>query len=124
MPDARQGLGRWGELVAARWLEHKGWRVLTRRFRVGHRDIDLVAELDGTVAFVEVKARGTAEFGGPMQSVNWKKQRELARAASVWVDRHGRPGLAYRFDVIGIVRAGGRIRVSHVENAFFVRIRA
>lgn len=110
--------------MAARWLEHKGWRVLARRFRVGHRDIDLVAELDGTVAFVEVKARCTAEFGGPLQSVNWKKQRELARAASVWVDRHGDSGLAYRFDVIGIVRVGSRIRVSHVENAFFVRIRA
>ena len=53
----RSEFGREGEVLAERWLRRRGWRVLHRRFRSGHRDIDLVAERDGTVAFVEVKAR-------------------------------------------------------------------
>lgn len=94
--------------------------MLQRRFRSGHRDIDLIAERDGTVAFVEVKARKGEEFGGPVEAVNWKKQKELARSASVWIDRHGRFGEEYRFDVIGVLVDGERVRIRHVENAFFL----
>ena len=111
-------------MVAERWLRHRGWRVLQRRFRSGRRDIDLIAERDGMVAFVEVKARQSGEFGGPVEAVNWRKQRELARSASVWIDRHGRPGECYRFDVIGVLMEGARVRVRHVENAFFLGNRA
>ena len=57
MSAARQAFGEVGERIAERWLRQRGWRVLQRRFRNGHRDIDLVVERDGMVAFVEVKAR-------------------------------------------------------------------
>ncbi len=120
----RQGFGRTGELVAERWLRVRGWRVLQRRFRNGHRDIDLIAERDGTVAFVEVKARRGGWFGGPIEAVNWKKRRELARSASVWIDRHGRTGEVYRFDVIGVLMDDRGVRVRHVENAFGISSRA
>src|SRR3954468_5080269 len=112
MSAARQEFGEVGERVAERWLRGRGWRVLQRRFRSGHRDIDLVVEREGLVAFVEVKARrggpvggggggwgasaeakagGGGGFGGPVEAVNWRKQRELGRSARVWIDRHGRP---------------------------------
>ncbi len=120
----RQYFGREGEVVAERWLRRRGWRVLHRRFRSGHRDIDLIAERDGTVAFVEVKARHGGWLGGPVEAVNWKKRRELARSASVWIDRHGRAGESYRFDVIGVLVDEGRVRVRHVENAFGISSRA
>ena len=116
--------GLQGERVAERWLQSKGWRILQRRFRSGHRDIDLVAQRDELVAFVEVKARMGADFGGPLEAVNWKKRNELVRSAFTWIDRHGRPGEVYRFDVIGVLVAGERVRVRHVENAFFIHGRA
>ena len=94
------------------------------RFRSGHRDIDLVVEREGVVAFVEVKARRGAGFGGPVEAVNWRKQRELGRSARVWVDRHGRSDDAYRFDVIGVLVEGNRVRVRHVENAFPLHLSA
>lgn len=118
MSAARQQFGELGERIAERWLRRQGWRVVMRRFRSGHRDIDLVVERDGTVAFVEVKARTGHEFGDPVEAVNWRKQRELARSASVWIDRHGRPTDSYRFDVIGVLMEGERVRIRHVPNAF------
>ena len=120
MTATRQALGELGERIAARWLRRGGWRIVAHRFRSGHRDIDLVVEREGTVAFVEVKARRSGGFGGPVEAVGWRKQRELARSAAVWIDRHGQPGEAYRFDVIGVVVAGGSVRVRHVENAFLL----
>lgn len=118
MTAARQRFGELGERIAARWLRRRGWRIVAHRFRNGRRDVDLIAELGGTVAFVEVKARRGDEFGGPVEAVTWRKQRELIRSANVWIDRFGTPETAYRFDVIGVLMSGDVVRVRHVENAF------
>ena len=124
MSTARQAFGELGERIAERWLKRQGWRVVQRRFRSGHRDIDLVVEREGTVAFVEVKARRGCRFGDPVEAVNWSKQKDLARSASVWIDRHGRPSESYRFDIVGILVDGDRVRIRHVPNAFSVSLSA
>ena len=59
-----------------------------------------------------------------VEAVNWRKQRELSRSARVWVDRHGRRDDAYRFDVIGVLVAGSRVRIRHVPNAFPLHLSA
>lgn len=122
-PDPRQALGALGERVAERWLRSRGWRIVSRRFRSGHRDLDLVVAQPGLVAFVEVKARRSPAFGGPLDAVHWRKRRELVRSAQVWIARHGQPGTAYRFDVIGVEFGPGAtpvVRVRHVADAFQV----
>ena len=118
MSAARQAFGELGERIAERWLKRTGWRVLQRRFRSGRRDIDLVVEREGTVAFVEVKARRGEQFGQPVEAVNWRKQKELSKSAQVWIDRHGRPEDSYRFDVVGVLMSGERVRIRHIEDAF------
>ena len=125
MTAARQTMGVKGERVAARWLQIHGWSIAERRFRNGHRDIDLIATRDEpaagrTVAFVEVKTRKTNSFGGPVAQVSWRKQRELRRSAMVWMSRFQRPGDTFRFDVIGVILSTKQVRVQHVENAFLV----
>ncbi|MEP6989732.1 MAG: YraN family protein [bacterium] len=124
MSAATQALGEFGERVAERWLRQRGWRVMQRRFRSGHRDIDLVVESEGVVAFVEVKARRGDTFGDPVEAVNWKKQKELGRSARVWIARHGRNDEAYRFDVVGVLVSGDRVRVRHVADAFRLHLSA
>jgi putative endonuclease len=70
------------------------------------------------VAFVEVKARRGDDFGGPLEAVHHCKRRELGRSAQVWMDRFGTDELAYRFDVVGVLISGQKVRIRHVENAF------
>ena len=118
MTAQTQQFGLLGERVAERWLKYRGWRVVNRRYQNGHRDIDLVVERNGTIAFVEVKARAGDRFGGPVEAVNWKKQRELTRSALTWISRHGRADECYRFDVVGVLIQGETVRIRHVENAF------
>lgn len=121
MTAASQELGEEGERIAEAWLIQRGWRILDRRFRSGHRDLDLVAEREGVVAFVEVKARRGKSFGHPVEAVNWRKQRELARSAAVWVARFGSDKQLFRFDVVGVLMDGSGARVQHVENAFSLK---
>jgi putative endonuclease len=120
MSTARQAFGKLGERIAERWLRRDGWVVVNRRFVNGRRDIDLVVRREQTVAFVEVKARKGDDFGGPVEAVHWRKQRELIRSAKVWIDRHGQIPEDYRFDVIGVLVNGDRVRVRHVPDAFAI----
>jgi putative endonuclease len=120
MSTARQAFGELGERIAERWLRRQGWRVVNRRFQNGHRDIDLVVEREGTIAFVEVKARKGADFGGPVEAVNWRKQKELTKSAYVWIERHGQPLEQYRFDVVGVLVDGKAVRIRHVPDAFTI----
>ena len=125
MTAARQKMGIKGERVAEKWLSVHGWEIAERRFRNGRRDIDLVATraepVGRTVAFVEVKTRASADFGGPVSAVNWRKQRELSRSAKVWMSRFEKPGDTFRFDVIGVILGQEKVRVQHVENAFLIQ---
>jgi len=118
MTKARQALGLLGERIAARWLRRDGWEIVAHRFRSGHRDVDLIVRRGPLVAFVEVKARRGVAFGSPVEAVHARKRRELSRSAQVWVDRHGEPESQYRFDVVGVLLDGERVRIRHVPDAF------
>jgi putative endonuclease len=150
MTKATNQFGELGERIAARWLERQGYTVLARRWRSGHRDIDVIAERDGTIAFVEVKTRAALEFGDPVEAVHAQKQRSLVRSAREWMARHdnapsashaaahethttrethvtrethplpGTNGRSYRFDVIGVLLRNRTAWVRHVEGAFMV----
>lgn len=120
MTKTTNAFGELGERIAARWLEHAGWRVIARRFRSGRRDIDLVVERDGVIAFVEVKARTGDDFGSPVEAVHHRKQRELLKSAQTWIDRHGKVGDTYRFDVFGVLLRGKQVLVRHIPRAFSV----
>jgi len=129
MSMAKQAMGIRGERVAEKWLRVHGWEIVERRFRNGRRDLDLVAtraEPDSgrTVAFVEVKTRKSADFGGPVSAVNWRKQRELSRSAKVWISRFEKPGDTFRFDVIGVILGAENVRIQHVESAFLLQAKA
>lgn len=118
MSGVRARLGRAAEALAARSLERDGLRILDRNWRSGRRELDLVA-LDGeVVAFVEVRARrGGPE--DPLESLDWKKRRDLRRAAEAWIHAHPGVGREFRFDAVA-VRAGpgGRAEIEHVRGAF------
>ncbi len=112
-------VGRLGEALAARHLGRHGWTILAKNYRLGRREVDLVAARDGVVAFVEVKARAGTGYGHPLEAITRAKRAEIEMVARAWVARHGRPGEVYRFDAVAVVRTGpGRWAVEHVEDAW------
>lgn len=95
------GRGRSAEDDAVAWLERRGYRPIARNARTAAGEIDLVAEEAGTLCFVEIKARATAEFGPAVAAVGAAKQRRLLRAASLWLAMHPSDAPC-RFDVLGL----------------------
>lgn len=112
-------LGRWGEQAAARYLVRRGWTVLHRNWRLGHKEIDLIARRGDLVAFIEVKSRSGPAFGHPLEAITSAKRREIETVARAWVARHGRPGERYRFDAIAVLRTHGAApSLLHLEDAW------
>jgi putative endonuclease len=104
--------------MAARFLERAGWTVTHRNFRMGRKEIDLVARRDGVVAFGEVKTRAGPGYGHPLEAITWKKRREIQQVAAAWIDRHGQDSDVYRFDAVAVTFGGREPRVDHVEDAW------
>jgi putative endonuclease len=112
--------GRRAEDLTVAHLTGRGWRILDRNWRFRHKELDIVAERDGVVAFVEVKARGAGGWGHPLEAITSAKQRELRVAARAWIAARGRYGQRYRFDAAVVVRDGPRTTLEHFEDAWHI----
>ena len=111
-----------GEAAVCDRLTDGGMELLERRFRSPFGEIDLIM-LDGDVlAFVEVKLRKSAAFGGAGEFVDRRKQNKLRLTAELYLSCH-QTRLQPRFDVIEVYAPQGTDtkapRVRHIENAFF-----
>lgn len=97
-------LGKWGEDEAALYYEDRGYEILERDWKVGKRDIDLIAltEDKDTLVFVEVKTRQNNDLQEPEEAVDMKKMRNLAIAANAYVKLHGLD-MDVRFDIISVI---------------------
>jgi putative endonuclease len=117
--DQRHILGVEGERIAIGFLTSCGWSVEAHRFKLGRHDVDLIVRRNRTVAFVEVKTRRSSSCGTALEAVSFRKQCEIARVATVWVLRHGRPDDEYRFDLVAVEAGPGTAPVLvHVADAW------
>lgn len=113
-------LGKWGEDVAAKYLEDKGYVIFDRDWKTGNRDLDIVARSEDSMwlVFVEVKTRQSHDLSEPEESVDVRKQRNLAIAANVYVKSHTVPP-GIRFDIVTVIGTpSGKVQVAHIEDAF------
>lgn len=114
-------IGIKGEEEAASMLSKKGYKVIQHNWRLGHLEIDLIAENKKEIVFVEVKAR-TTMFGDirPEEYVDENKKRRMITVGNAYM-RYSRSTKSLRFDIIGIVVDPETMKVtyrSHLENAF------
>lgn len=111
-------LGKWGEDLAADYLQRKGYVILERDWKSGHRDLDIIA-LDGDVlVIVEVKTRRNRMFTDPVDAVGYQKIRNLQQAANHYV-KYRCINCDIRFDIVCITgTAGSEADIEHIVDAF------
>lgn len=110
-------LGRIGEDEAAFFLSMKGYRLLERNWRIGHLEIDIIAENCGQIIVVEVKTRHNTDYGDGFAAVDIQKQKFLIHAAKAYMTIH-KLDTSLRFDVITVVGERAPFTISHYKNAF------
>jgi len=117
---ARQGLGRTGERLAAERLERCGYHILERNFRCPYGEIDLIAEQQQELVFVEVKTRRGQAYGRPEEAVTVRKQRKIVQVALYYLDIHTCSERSWRVDVVAVqMSVSGKLEEIRIyEHAF------
>ncbi len=116
----RKKLGQQGEELAARYLQAKNYRILERNYRRARGEIDIVAQQDDTLVFVEVKTARSDSFGPPAAWVDAKKQAQLGQVALHYLQENEIENMDCRFDVVAIHARSGKWEIQHIENAFWL----
>ena len=119
-------IGIIGESEATKMLEKKGFKVVEHNWRMGHLEVDLIAESRKEIVFAEVKAR-TSTFGDrrPEEYVDENKKRRMVAAANAYIKYHPCDKQP-RFDIIGLVVHPETNEITsrcHLENAFAPHVR-
>ncbi|WP_043502144.1 YraN family protein [Georgenia sp. SUBG003] len=115
---AKDAVGRFGERVAARYLDDHGIEVVERNWRCRYGEIDIVARdrAADELVFVEVKTRSGTGYGHPAEAVTRAKLARLRRLAGLWLGAHDARAREVRIDVVAIlVPSGGRPEVQHLR---------
>ena len=112
-------LGRKGEDLAAESYQKQGFTILTRNYRYGRAEVDIITQKGDILAIIEVKWRRNTYFGDPQSFVSKKQQCSLITAADHYVSSKGLD-VHVRFDIVSIVGKQPKIDIQIIENAFYI----
>ena len=88
-------------------------------WRYGRAEVDVIANQEETIIFVEVKTRSSIDYVEPEDFVSSKKERQLEYASSAYIEMNNHEG-EIRFDIIAIVFENRHLyKINHIEDAFW-----
>ena len=108
MTTHRIRLGKWGEGVAGRFLQEKGYVLLETNYRCRWGEVDIVAQEGDDLVFVEVRTRRGTQYGTPEESITAAKARRLVATAQEYLQEHDQDHAGWRIDLIAISLDGDR----------------
>jgi putative endonuclease len=111
-------LGKRGEEAAVGLLKDNGYKILLRNYKTKLGEIDIIAKDKDTICFVEVKTRYSERFGLPAEAVFRSKQRQISKAALVFLKEKNLLDKKARFDVISILYSEDNPKLDLIKNAF------
>jgi len=111
-------IGQTGERLAASFLKKQGYRIVEKNWVSPVGEIDIIAIEEKCLVFIEVKTRGGAEFGLPIEAVNKTKQRKIINSATYYAQMNNCLDAPIRFDVVSVFRDNRKYRVELTKNAF------
>lgn len=110
-------IGVKGEKAACAFLKKAGYKILERNYRKKYGEIDIIAQKGDTVSFVEVKTRGTKEYGLACQAVTKHKINRILKTAHTYI-KENKIDFNYSFDIIEVYHKSGKIQeIKLIDNA-------
>lgn len=111
--------GQIAENIAADYILAKGMIIRERNWSPvgGHKEIDIISQIDNHIIFIEVKAR-KGDFSDPLEAMTPRKIRNLFRCADSYLNSIDGDHWLYRFDIITITGDADNYTLNHIEDAF------
>ncbi len=115
----RQDTGALGEKLARDYLKKKGYEILETNYRCPRGEIDIIAQHDSCLVFVEVRTKTSLAFGTPEESITGAKMDHLRNSAQYYRQTHHKLPASWRIDVMAVELDEQRRckRLELIENA-------
>lgn len=110
--------GNQGEELAIQLLKNNGYLIRAQNYFKKTGEIDLIAQKEEQIVFVEVKFRNSLDYGYPREAVTRSKQQKILKTALWYIKENQLDNYGFRFDVIEIYFDQGKQVINHLENAF------
>lgn len=112
-------LGRWGENIAVDYLKSIGYSIVDRNVRTPYGELDIVADSNDLLIFVEVKTRTTTSYGMPEAGVTEQKRKHIIDSVEFFFQEHPDLERDWRIDVIAIrgKKNTNKLEITHFQNA-------
>lgn len=117
MKGRNQTVGQAGEQAAADYLKQRGYTILARNVRNTQGELDIIAQKEGCLVFVEVKTRTTGAYGPAAAAVGKAKQKHISAASALYMQQNGLCDACVRYDVM-TVDVSQQMQVQHIKHAF------
>lgn len=122
MKKKEKKLGDWGEQLVIDRLTAEGWNIRDQKWRLGHLEIDIVAQKDDVLAIVEVKTRADAETDA-LEAITPRKRANMVAAAAAYLAAC-ECDFQVQFDVAGINGTPeDGYRMEYISDAFFAPLK-
>jgi putative endonuclease len=116
--DSKKNKGQLGEERVVSWLKKNGYQVLDRNFLCRLGEIDIIAQKNDVVSFIEVKTRHRVYFN-LSEVINKSKQKKIISAAKKYISRYGSAKYIYQFDVALVEKSMNGFEIDYLPNAFY-----
>jgi putative endonuclease len=115
----RQEVGKLGEEAARKFLKKRGYHIRETGFHCHHGEIDIIAQQNDCLVFVEVRTKSNLDFGTPEESLTQAKKKKLIASALTYVTTHRNLPSLWRIDVVAVELddKGKTKRIELIENA-------
>jgi putative endonuclease len=121
----KKDIGFIGEDLAINFLEKNGYEILERNYRCKYGEIDLIAQVENKLVFIEVKLKKVCRgilnmpWCKAIEAVDYSKQKKIIKSALNYIQENNIENLGIQFDVVGIeLEAKNPPFITHLKNAF------
>ena len=123
MSERRKHLGKRGEDLAVSYLKKvHGYHIVQRNYRCVFGEVDIIARDHGVLSFIEVRTRGSENFGDPKESITKRKQDQISKVALEFINKHNVHHMRARFDVLAVYLLPDKERMELIKDAFELTI--
>ncbi len=99
----RKSIGNQGEKLALQYLKNNHFKILNKNFRNRFGEIDIIAQKDKIIYFIEVKTRSNLSKGNPYEAVNQRKINQIKKIAQYFILKKNFLNYKLKIAVISIV---------------------
>lgn len=119
--DAQKKItGRAGEKVVADYIKSRKMKVIKRNYVTPFGEIDIIAEDDDYIVFIEVKTRSGDRYGAPSEAVDKTKRKHIVDSAKYYLKVTNSTEAFTRFDMAEVFSDNGSYAVNYIEDAFYL----